>query len=196
MEEFHPENGESPFIVKDDPDKKDSADKSPDEDNFAMCSVEGCGEVILLAELDNHIELHALEDAGSTPEVKSNQASIKETPTSSLAASIHSVGTQLSKQEKAIASWKELFHMPDKSSSKGDKPQYDVCLYFPPMICKILKTLRNHNLVLMQMRIKCQTGFVKFLRTMVVKNRVPELVLMARLGKSWPLRIRLKAYYL
>lgn len=45
-----------------------------DEVKYASCPVEGCGEAILLTELDNHIEMHGAEgedtDSESEPSSK------------------------------------------------------------------------------------------------------------------------------
>jgi hypothetical protein len=64
METQHPEGGDSPFIVKDDSSiaavmsTGGVGDSDPD---FTSCPIDGCGELILLTELDNHIEMHDME---------------------------------------------------------------------------------------------------------------------------------------
>ncbi|KAF2969839.1 hypothetical protein GQX73_g3741 [Xylaria multiplex] len=72
MEESHAE-GKSPFVADTDPDPDTSRGKqnqpaeraaSGDEDAglFVECPVEGCLEQISLAELEDHIDLHAMEE--------------------------------------------------------------------------------------------------------------------------------------
>lgn len=55
MEVEHPENGPSPFAVYED----------ADLDQYVECSVEGCGEMLRLFEIDYHEELHEAEAAGN-----------------------------------------------------------------------------------------------------------------------------------
>lgn len=132
MEVFHSEDGESPFVVKDDPEKMSMVTKDLDREGYAMCFVEGCGEEILLAELDSHLELHVIEEAGSTPEPKPRTVSADQKPPISSGDS--NTSKEILKQAKAIDAWKELFHMPAASSSKDAKPKYDVSRFlFQPI---------------------------------------------------------------
>ncbi|RDW89405.1 hypothetical protein BP6252_01437 [Coleophoma cylindrospora] len=70
METLHAE-GESPFVVRDDASvaalispTSDSDHNKADEDvQYANCPVDGCGEVLLLSDFDNHIRLHDVEDS-------------------------------------------------------------------------------------------------------------------------------------
>ncbi|KAI0592980.1 peptidase family C78-domain-containing protein [Biscogniauxia sp. FL1348] len=64
METRHAE-GKSPFVVDESPAEGagaiDSDASGGDGDQFAECPVEGCEEIVTLAELDDHIEFHAAE---------------------------------------------------------------------------------------------------------------------------------------
>ena len=79
MEKLHSE-GKSPFVVDNgDADPRQSADNTSDDEDeeasiFADCPVEGCGEVITLAELEDHIELHAAEESASAGNLDSSPA--------------------------------------------------------------------------------------------------------------------------
>ncbi|KAI1827547.1 peptidase family C78-domain-containing protein [Xylaria intraflava] len=82
MEELHPE-GKSPFVADPDPNphaarvghndtqapKQATGNNNGDDEPFVQCPVKGCFERISLRELEDHIDLHAIEDnGGSTPE--------------------------------------------------------------------------------------------------------------------------------
>lgn len=65
VETKHPEGGESPFIVKDDASVAAVVSLNGDGDDdveFASCPHDGCGEEILLTELESHIEMHRAEE--------------------------------------------------------------------------------------------------------------------------------------
>ncbi|KAH7321469.1 peptidase family C78-domain-containing protein [Rhexocercosporidium sp. MPI-PUGE-AT-0058] len=66
----HPEGGDSPFIVKDDTTIEALVDldsHNGDEEEYFHCSVEGCGEDLLEAELESHVEMHEAEqDTGDS----------------------------------------------------------------------------------------------------------------------------------
>lgn len=61
IQTVHSEGGESPFIVKEDDSSIAEILSMDDEPQYFTCSVEGCGEAILLTELDSHIEMHGAE---------------------------------------------------------------------------------------------------------------------------------------
>ncbi|KAE8444400.1 hypothetical protein EG329_000600 [Mollisiaceae sp. DMI_Dod_QoI] len=62
METVHPENGESPFVAKDDASIAALVSLEDEQDDqYVRCPVEGCGESLLLTELDNHVEMHEEE---------------------------------------------------------------------------------------------------------------------------------------
>ena len=133
---MHPEDGESPFIVKDD--ASISALKAMDDDpggQYANCPVEGCGEALLLTELQSHIEMHEEEqDTGDDqssrsskrlqlePEIEvafdtklshalRNLEDVNERPPSESPSSDRLATTK--------AAWKGLLKMPDSSSKLG-----------------------------------------------------------------------------
>ncbi|KAI0123508.1 peptidase family C78-domain-containing protein [Xylariales sp. AK1849] len=60
MEKFHSE-GPSPFVADDEP--TGSVTPTPaEEEQYASCPVDGCGEVVTLVELEDHVELHGAEE--------------------------------------------------------------------------------------------------------------------------------------
>lgn len=82
METQHPEGGESPFIVKDDASVTAllDLDNSQDED-YVCCPVEGCGEALLLTELESHIEMHEEEqDSPESDDALRSSKRVKLTP--------------------------------------------------------------------------------------------------------------------
>ncbi len=132
LETDHPEDGQSPFVVKDDASIAAlmSLDDGQDE-RYANCPVEGCGEAILLTELDSHIEMHEEEQDSADnqssrsskriklePEIEAafdtklshalrnledvNERQVSETPSSD-------------RQEVMKAAWKSILKMPDSS---------------------------------------------------------------------------------
>jgi zinc finger-containing ubiquitin peptidase 1 len=133
METVHPEDGESPFVVKDDA-SITALIAFDDEanDQYASCPVEGCGEALLLTELQSHIEMHEEEqDSGDDvstrsskklklePEIEAafdtklshalrNLEDVNEQPASQIPSS--------DRQAAAKAAWKGLLKMPDSSS--------------------------------------------------------------------------------
>ncbi|KAI0019621.1 peptidase family C78-domain-containing protein [Xylariomycetidae sp. FL0641] len=84
MERQHPE-GVSPFIPANHPDPHREPAAAPkrssggsggdDEEQFVACPVEGCGENVMLAELEYHIELHATADDQDAASSSSNAGS-------------------------------------------------------------------------------------------------------------------------
>ena len=152
LETEHPEDGQSPFVVKDDASIAAlmSLDGGQNE-RYANCPVEGCGEAILLTELDSHIEMHEEEqdsgDAQSSrsskriklePEIEAafdtklshalrnledvNEREVSETPSSD-------------RQEVTKAAWKSILKMPDSpaklpttSTSKSTRRRLGVSL--------------------------------------------------------------------
>ncbi|KAI1858068.1 uncharacterized protein JN550_012890 [Neoarthrinium moseri] len=75
MEEAHAE-GESPFVVRDG--ASASTGVSAEQQDFALCPVDGCEEHVVLAELDDHLELHNAEE-----DLTPNQAPVTDTRASS-----------------------------------------------------------------------------------------------------------------
>lgn len=76
IETLHPDNGDgpSPFIAKDNDDsslrvlREDGEqawmNEAPEEE-YVECPQEGCGEALLLVELEGHVEMHEQERAGT-----------------------------------------------------------------------------------------------------------------------------------
>lgn len=130
METQHPEGGESPFIVKDDASTAAvlsmSRDDAGDDPEFACCTFEGCGEVILLTELASHIEMHDLESEDDDPGAisdtkepgseKAGQSSF-DSKVSYQLRNLHvqtssSEDNSFDRQSKAKAAWKGILTMP------------------------------------------------------------------------------------
>ncbi|KAF8859589.1 DUF1671-domain-containing protein [Acephala macrosclerotiorum] len=66
METQHPENGESPFVVTDDASVAALVSLQDEDDvEYVNCPIEGCGEALLLTELESHVEMHEEEGNGS-----------------------------------------------------------------------------------------------------------------------------------
>ncbi|KXX81765.1 Zinc finger with UFM1-specific peptidase domain protein [Madurella mycetomatis] len=128
METLHSE-GDSPFAVKEDH-ASDSAGTG-DDPQYAECPIEGCGELLLLQELDYHLELHGEESGHNHLE----EASVSQPPEhdAHIASSASGPprshweperqrrpdhGAQAtSRQAKAISAWRRLLRMPGSSSA-------------------------------------------------------------------------------
>jgi hypothetical protein len=153
METEHPEGGESPFLVKGDASIADvlSLDEVHDEIQYASCPVDGCGEAILLTELDSHIEMHAAEDQEMDEEFGESESPSRSPKRGAVIEA--SFDTKLShalrnlnddekpssdrhssdRQATAKAVWKSILKMPDTSSkvlvssaSKGSRRRLGV----------------------------------------------------------------------
>ncbi|KAK0635188.1 peptidase family C78-domain-containing protein [Bombardia bombarda] len=151
MDTLHPE-GVSPFAAVADPDAAD-LDANPDSEDDAQyveCPIESCGEALLLAEMEYHLDLHAQEEAdvSSTspkqhgdhhrPPKPTTTPTPSSTPSSSLGA--HREGhrhrhsgspdwrSPSSTQAKAISMWKTIFRIPGStvaaSSSFSSSPRH------------------------------------------------------------------------
>jgi hypothetical protein len=133
MEKMHPEDGESPFVAKDDASIAAliSFDDEPDG-RYANCTMEGCGEALPLTELQSHIEMHQEEqDSGDDqssrsskqlklePEIEAafdtklshalrNLEDVNERPLSEIPSSDRHATTK--------ATWKGILKMSDSSS--------------------------------------------------------------------------------
>ena len=142
MESYHTEDGPSPFIVKDD-DASIAAVMSlaEEEIQYAACLVEGCGEAILLTELDSHMEMHGAEKQGqggseteSEDEPQAKKPKLKDDEVRA------SFGTKLShalrnldddkspsgsapshRQAKPKPQWKDILNMPELASTSKSK---------------------------------------------------------------------------
>lgn len=152
LETMHPEGGHSPFIPKDNAsvagflsEGNGDGDEDPD---FASCPIDGCGEVILLTELDSHIEMHDVEDQdvdqGFVP--NSREQSIAEATPASFDTKLSRVlrnlnnrvspseGSSSDRQAKAKATWKGILAMPDTNkkpispTTKGSRRRLGVSI--------------------------------------------------------------------
>ncbi len=142
METNHTEDGSSPFVVKNDDASIAAIISLKDGDiQYASCPVEGCGEAILLAELDGHIEMHGAEmegqdgsetESADEPQVKkaklngdmqasfgtklSNALRNIDDSQQSTSGSSHS-----DRHAKAKSQWKGILNMPETASSSKSK---------------------------------------------------------------------------
>jgi hypothetical protein len=128
METEHPE-GETPFVANEDsvPDRAGDAE----DVSYVECPVDGCNEILVIQELDYHLELHS-EESDHQPEEGLATASESDTKTETTPSgpsrahrdaerqrrSEHGSGTG-DRQQKAISAWKRLLKMPVPSSSHG-----------------------------------------------------------------------------
>lgn len=121
METLHPE-GESPFVVKEDnaPENTEAAE----DISYVECPVDSCGEVLLLQELEYHLELHS-EESGDHLQDPAPDTGAETTPSGPSRAhreaerhrrSDHEPGHS-DRQAKAISAWKRLLKMPGTSST-------------------------------------------------------------------------------
>jgi hypothetical protein len=128
METMHAE-GESPFIVKDD--ASIAAVLSYDDVvdvQYAGCPAEGCGEALLLTELESHIEMHGAEEQDTEDESGPTSKKIKLEPgieasfDTKLSYALRNLGDDeksssgsptSERQATAKAAWKGLLKMPE-----------------------------------------------------------------------------------
>ena len=128
---MHPEDGQSPFVVKDD--ASIAALMSLDgeqDDRYANCPVGGCGEALLLTELESHIEMH--EEEQDSGDDQSNRSSKRlklepqteaafDTKLSHALRNLEDVNERpesenpSDRQAVAKAAWKSIWKIPDSS---------------------------------------------------------------------------------
>jgi hypothetical protein len=173
MENEHPEDGESPFVPKEQGSITGliSFEDEEHSEEYASCPVEGCGEVLLLAELESHVEMHE-EEQVSEDEPSHSPKRFKHTPEVETRTSF---GTKLSHalrnlddggksklkadslpaydpQASAKAVWKNILKMPEpslkkKSPSKpGARRRLGVCRLFLYLRQIILTFLQKSEL--------------------------------------------------
>ncbi|KAK3997450.1 peptidase family C78-domain-containing protein [Cladorrhinum sp. PSN332] len=124
VETMHSE-GASPFVVKGDPDNgRDSYPGAKTEEPlYAECEVEGCGELILLDQLDYHLELHSDEtgEQVDTPEKSKASSSAPSRSHREAERERHRRSSRdpeaAARQSKAVSFWKNLLKMPIPSPS-------------------------------------------------------------------------------
>ncbi|KAK8047626.1 hypothetical protein PG996_015690 [Apiospora saccharicola] len=161
METQHSE-GKSPFAVDEDHhDHPQEAIKHEDGDEdassssvapsveevqFAECPIEGCGEVVTLAEYDDHIELHNLEEAAGDTSSRSASGS----PFHQYAANRDGYQSPYAEQQEpaaaavvvppvrrphrtdgtsgrgnSITAWKQILQMPNATGHKRRSPEFE-----------------------------------------------------------------------
>ncbi|KIM94993.1 hypothetical protein OIDMADRAFT_134716 [Oidiodendron maius Zn] len=139
MEEQHPEGGQSPFIVKDDSSVAavismgGVGDNDPD---FTSCPINGCGEIILFTELDNHIEMHDMEgqdgdqETTTTPREYEMNNVVRGSFDTTLSYELRNLPVQSSplenasseRKESAKETWKAPMKMPERSTRPASAP--------------------------------------------------------------------------
>jgi hypothetical protein len=150
METDHPEDNNSPFVVRDDSNLAASIGAGGDEEvQFLPCPVEGCGEELIRAEFDSHLEMHAAELREDSSDENSQGHASKKVKLSPEAKP--SFGTKLSvalrnindeeprprssdeRKETTKEAWRGLLKMPDSpregslsSSSKTPRKRLGV----------------------------------------------------------------------
>ncbi|KAI3400184.1 hypothetical protein diail_4069 [Diaporthe ilicicola] len=135
METYHPEDGKSPFVPDEGLPNPTNAVEDSDGagDAYVECPLEGCAELLASDELDYHLELHSEEaeenNAASrapTPQPPPAQAvedESRSTPSSQQSAGYLTEETSYveipkSKQQRAIAAWRNMLAMPSKRQPK------------------------------------------------------------------------------
>ncbi|TVY88874.1 Zinc finger with UFM1-specific peptidase domain protein [Lachnellula willkommii] len=135
METLHAE-GESPFVVRDDASiaavLASEYDENPDKPKYSSCPVEGCGEQLLFAEFDSHLELHAAEqDADDGCDHVSQKLKLEPemeaTFHTKLSHALRNIGggdlitecPSPEQQARAKAAWKGLLKMPETSPKEA-----------------------------------------------------------------------------
>lgn len=142
METLHPENGESPFVAHDDASITALISLQDEQDvQYVHCPVEGCGEALLLTELDSHVEMHEEEldqSPGESDEPSRSAKRVKIDPQTGATFDTklsyalrnldddddgHRVHEKPSHDAQAAAktAWKSILKMPDSSPIAGTK---------------------------------------------------------------------------
>jgi hypothetical protein len=121
METLHPE-GESPFVLKED-NAPENTEASGDI-SYVECPVDSCGEILLLQELEYHLELHS-EESGDHLQDPGPDTKVETPPSGPSRAHREAERHRRSdhepehsdRQTKAISAWKRLLKMPGPSST-------------------------------------------------------------------------------
>lgn len=143
VEALHPEGGVvSPFAVNEDASIAAVSSLYDEEIKYTSCPVEGCGETILLTELDSHIEFHGAEgedsDMESEPSSKRTKVDdgFRDTFDTKLAYALRNLddgeqsisessssNRQVSNSQVSTkAAWRNLLKMPEPSSNTKTNP--------------------------------------------------------------------------
>jgi zinc finger-containing ubiquitin peptidase 1 len=128
--ETHHAESQSPFVVSEDLVSTEQDVQS--EDQYAECPVDGCGEIILVPEMDEHLELHVEERELEGDPVKQSCPS----PVGSAIAGSSKVtkthtpcttekgATTAGKRNAAIQQWKRLFSSSREVATKTEKESH------------------------------------------------------------------------
>ena len=121
METLHPED-KSPFVLQEDnaPENTEAAE----DISYVECPADSCGEVLLLQELEYHLELHS-EESGDHLQDPGPDTKAETTPSGPSRAHREAERHRRSdhepehsdRQAKAISAWKRLLKMPASSST-------------------------------------------------------------------------------
>jgi zinc finger-containing ubiquitin peptidase 1 len=127
IETYHSEGG-SGFVAM----NESEASKS-EEELYAECPIEGCGEVVAVREMDDHVDFHAQEEdlGGATataPDVSAaaNDERASRGSSSAKSSSSHPDSKRSSRDSKnasAIQSWRQIFSMPSKRPHHSSSPE-------------------------------------------------------------------------
>jgi len=116
IETYHAE-GESGFVPVD-----ESEARTSEEELYAECPIEGCGEVVEVREMDDHVDFHAQEedlDGAATPRASKEKAPQASPPSKSSSSHAHGDSKRSSSRDKgknahAIHKWHQILSMPGK----------------------------------------------------------------------------------
>ncbi|KAF5879623.1 putative peptidase family c78 protein [Botrytis fragariae] len=135
LETLHAE-GQSPFVAKDS--ASVVAMVNQDNVNYADCPIDGCGEMVLFDELDNHVEMHGEEDGNMDLDTPASGSSRQEVKNG--AGKDASFGTKLTHALRNIdhghdyeprepppaqagtKAWRDILKMPDITLKSQSKP--------------------------------------------------------------------------
>lgn len=140
MESLHPE-GDSPFVRDVEVDTLYTSTKGEDfgDEDYIECPMDGCGEAVLLTDLESHIEMHRAEDSDAeaaffedgieTKRVNPNNSSSNSNFQTELPEAIRNLDdarsseneTSENRQAVAKAGWREILNMP--STLRHSRPQ-------------------------------------------------------------------------
>ncbi len=187
VESQHPEGGESPFIIKEDASIEALVDlNSSNDGEYIHCPIEGCGEDLLPAELESHIEMHKEEQDTGDSEVQSSRSSkrlkiephIADSFDIKLSHALRNLDDgddrhvsdvpSLDRHATSKAAWKKVLKMPDATSraTSTSKAPTRRRLGVSPSVTYshhvILTYCRNRNWALTRMRSRCLRGLSNF----------------------------------
>ncbi|TIC99940.1 Zinc finger with UFM1-specific peptidase domain protein [Colletotrichum higginsianum] len=108
METFHPEEGSPHFP---------SPSLRTPNDGYGECPIDSCGEIVSLAEMDYHVDLHLEEerqvaDSSDTQATIESQSSLTTSATATASGSRAASDPALNRQMDSIEQWNKLIAMP------------------------------------------------------------------------------------